>query len=70
MPRSVLEKNQEKVRTKHEAIDDAIDRRVAAHLQAQRIEAYLPTLRARRDELDELIRDEEAAVAEIMSAVK
>ena len=62
--------NEARQRRQREAIDEAIERRANAWQQAQRIEAYLPTLRARRDELDELIRDEEQAVAEIRSAVK
>lgn len=72
MPRPVLPKNEEKVRTKHEAIDDAIERRAQLWCQRERIVAYLPRLyqqreeaRKRLEDLDQLIRDEEKAVAQI-----
>ncbi len=59
------------------ARDAAIDRRVKAWLAAERIEAYLPCLLRQREdaarhlrELDALIRDEQAAVAEIRASIK
>lgn len=65
MPRPVLPKNEQKVRWKREAVDHAIERRVQAHLQAERIATYLPVLRAQRQELDDLIRDEVAAMEDL-----
>lgn len=62
--------NDARHRRQREAIDEAIERRARAWQQAQRIEAYLPTLRRQRQELDDLIRDEEQAVAEIRAAIK
>lgn len=52
--------------------DRQIDQRVALWLQGERIASYLPTLQAQRDklvadlqDLQDLIRDEEEALAEI-----
>jgi len=65
MPRPVLPKNEENALRQREATDAAIERRVEAWQQAQRIERYLPVLRRQRQELDDLIADEVAAMEDL-----
>ncbi len=72
-----LTRDQRYARRKRANAERDIERRAALWHQMLRIEAWLPELyRQRRaaaqrlDELDSLIRDEEAAVAEIRATVK
>lgn len=77
MDTDTLTRGQKYEAKKRESEAAAIERRTSLWLQKERIERYLPTLRLKREEaarhlqdLDELIRDEQAAVAEIREQVK
>lgn len=65
MARPVKPENAKSHERRREAVEDEMDRRAAAWCQAERIEKYLPVLRAQRDELTILLADEERAMHEL-----